>query len=765
MIRPCVVPVLLVAFGLAANARAEDAIPTDEPPPAEAAGAKGGAFEPAGVSADRGDADRAEQDGHIHGNDENDPTFQTVVTARRRDQERFEAPRSIEAVGPGRIRELQARAVPELLEDLPGAHVQRTSGGSGIPFIRGLVGPDNLILVDGIRYNNSTFRSGPNQYLGVLHPQAFRRVELVRGPSSVLYGDGAMGGVIHLVTAVEDPDGSPFRIGGNLGGSVSSSDLGRGLDGHLAIGSEKLGMRAGFAYGHHDDIRAGGGEVQPWSGYSVGGASLRLRARPSADLVLDVAYLYSFLLDQGRADDLVKGDLRSYDNHDHLLYAKATWVGRGVVQRVEAAVSWHRTDEDATRFTCDLPSRDPDALARCAALDHSMVDRKRLYFDGVDTIGGYAEAVLSPWRDRLLLTIGMDAYQDFVSSSLRDARAEQDFAWRQAARGNFSDASTYLALGGFLHGEMLIWDFGHKAGRLVASGGPRLSHFRASAPDVPGIGDLSYTATGVVGGASLQWIRTDLYQFYFSFDQGFRAPNLQESTVLGDSGDKFEIPNPDLGPQRSDTYEVGAKVHLDFLDLSLAGFASRLSDLIDEQDATWNGESQVGGKNVKIRVNKQKGLYYGVDTAAALRLWRFTLDGSVTWMKGLIEPDDGPAYAARRIPPLFGRGGLRYDHPDRSFHVEAFVRWAARQDDLHPGDRQDLRICADPANPGKVLSGDTCRGTPGWATLNLAGSVRLPGSASIDLAIYNLLDQRYRTHGSGVMSPGLDVRASVRVAF
>ncbi len=691
--------------------------------------------------------------------------YQTVVTARRRAQDPLEAPRSVSAVASERAQELLARSVPDLLDSIPGAFVQRTSAGAGLPFLRGLVGPDNLVLIDGIRYNNATFRSGPNQYLGLLQPVMFERLEVLRGPSSVLYGDGAMGGVVQLVTALPGPDVSRRMLIGDVAGSMGAADVGRALETRLDVAHGSLRATLSGAFGQYDDLRAGGGERQVRTGFRTGGGAARFRWNVRDDLVVDAAYLFSFLDDHERSDDLPKGDLRIYDNHDHLAYAKVRWHGAGSLRRIEAGLSWHRTRENALRFSCRLPGLDLQAISACAALNPDRVQRQRRYLDTVDSPGGHVEAMLTGWDDRLLITTGGDVYLDLVSSGQWSGRADDDFVMTPAERGNYTDGSRYLSLGGFVHAELTLIDLGSNQGRLVASGGPRISHFSAFAPDVPGLGDLSYAATGVVGGAALQWVRPGQWMIYASFDQGFRAPNLQETTVLGDTGDKFEIPNAVLGPQRSDTFEVGARIRTPWLDAGVAGFVSLLRDLIDEQDATWEGQSQVGGKNVKQRVNKQEGRYVGIEATAGSGWRNWQLDGSVSWVRGTVDGAEGETYPARRIPPVNGRVGLRWQHPSGAGYAEGFVRWAAAQDQLHPGDRQDLRICADPDRPGTVRAGDACAGTPGWATLNLLVGAHLGKLASLEIAALNLTDARYRLHGSGVLAAGLDVRARIRVRF
>jgi len=68
------------------------------------------------------------------------------------------------------------------------------------PFLRGLTGNQSLILVDGIRLNNSIFRYGPNQYMTLIDPFIVEKVEVIKGTGSVQYGSDAMTGVINIQT-------------------------------------------------------------------------------------------------------------------------------------------------------------------------------------------------------------------------------------------------------------------------------------------------------------------------------------------------------------------------------------------------------------------------------------------------------------------------------------------------------------------------------------------------------------------------------------
>ncbi|MCK6693986.1 MAG: Plug domain-containing protein, partial [Thermoanaerobaculia bacterium] len=119
-----------------------------------------------------------------------------VVTARRSPTPRFNTPEAIEGLGEKTIRRQQYRTAPEALQATPGVFVQKTNHGGGSPFLRGLTGNQTLLLIDGIRLSNATFRYGPNQYFNTLDVFSIERFEVLRGSGSVQYGSDALGGAI-----------------------------------------------------------------------------------------------------------------------------------------------------------------------------------------------------------------------------------------------------------------------------------------------------------------------------------------------------------------------------------------------------------------------------------------------------------------------------------------------------------------------------------------------------------------------------------------
>ena len=95
--------------------------------------------------------------------------------------------------------------------------------GGGSPNLRGFEANKVLIVVDGIRLNNAIFRSGHLQNVITIDPSIIDRTEIMFGPSSVMYGSDALGGVMHFYT--QNPElsstGEPlFKV--NLASRLSS---------------------------------------------------------------------------------------------------------------------------------------------------------------------------------------------------------------------------------------------------------------------------------------------------------------------------------------------------------------------------------------------------------------------------------------------------------------------------------------------------------------------------------------------------------------
>ena len=145
------------------------------------------------------------------------------------------------------------------MQYIPGVLVQKTAHGHGSPFIRGFTGRQNLLLVDGVRVNNSTFRGGPVQYWNTVDPLAIDHIEVIKSQGSVLYGSDAVGGTVNTFTkssGFRDEVAGQAYVGGSAyyeyRANGEGSHIGR-LESETGVGG-KFGILLGLSAKDFGDI-------------------------------------------------------------------------------------------------------------------------------------------------------------------------------------------------------------------------------------------------------------------------------------------------------------------------------------------------------------------------------------------------------------------------------------------------------------------------------------------------------------------------------
>nr|NQU90231.1 TonB-dependent receptor plug domain-containing protein [Bacteroidota bacterium] len=231
-----------------------------------------------------------------------------VITARRVETDEFESPEAISVINSTMLKQESPRSTPEALEGATGVFMQKTNHGGGSPFIRGLTGNQNLMMIDGIRMNNATFRYGPNQYLNTIDPLTINTIEVVRGSGSVLYGSDAMGGVVQVITKNPAFSGKGYHVDGNIHAKYMTGDMEKSGRAELELASEKIAFLGGFTYNDFGDIVGGDtiGKQTP-TGYNEYSADAKLRIKLSENKELTLAYQYDRQDDVPRYDKVISG--------------------------------------------------------------------------------------------------------------------------------------------------------------------------------------------------------------------------------------------------------------------------------------------------------------------------------------------------------------------------------------------------------------------------------------------------------------------------
>ena len=170
-----------------------------------------------------------------------------------------------------------------LLRGKPGLAVQADGAWGQNPVLRGLKKESVVVMVDGVRMNSAQPQGAIASFLDL---GLLERAEVVKGPGSVLYGSGAMGGVVNLIT----PDvgfSAEEQFGGRIGARFSSVDKGVAGAALLTRSSENSALVLGMARRDVDDYRSPDGR-EDRTGYQSDTLLAKHRHKLNEDLTLRV---------------------------------------------------------------------------------------------------------------------------------------------------------------------------------------------------------------------------------------------------------------------------------------------------------------------------------------------------------------------------------------------------------------------------------------------------------------------------------------------
>jgi hemoglobin/transferrin/lactoferrin receptor protein len=664
---------------------------------------------------------------------------EAIITATWSSRTGLDVPYSSDLITEQMIEERLPRTLPQLLLETPGVLVQETAPGHGSPYIRGFTSFRNLFLVDGIRLNNSVFRPGPNQYWNTVDPYSLEAVEVIKGPSSVLYGSDAIGGTVQALTK------KPYlgRGGSSFGGmfqyrfgSSQESNIARAEASTIWAGGS-TGLLMGVTAKDYGDLR--GGEdtgIQRNTAYSELDADLKFERFLDPNTRFSLGFQHVYQNDVPRThktshavpfEGTTVGSDRRRDLDQERTLVDAQLRGEEVssfFDRYQLSLSWQEQSEKRHR-TKESGSKEEQG------------------FD-VGTLGLLAN--LSSNTDIGRLTYGLDFYLDSVDS----------FKDGQPIQGPVADDASYELLGVFLQDEIEVSE------RLELILGARFNYAAADADSV--LDPVTSTQTSIseswnawVGSARFLYeLEEDSTNLYGGVSQGFRAPNLSDLTRLDSARtNEFEIPSPGLDPERSISYELGVKTQQESVSAEVAVFHTEIHDqivLFPTGNTNADGEFEITKENVG------EGFVQGVEFGAAWEFVpRWTLFGNATYQYGKVETYPTSAQELEdeylsRLMPFSGQLGIRWDDESGRVWVEALGLYADDADKLSTRDKNDT---------SRIPPG----GTPSYLVLHLRGGWQVNEALSVHAGVENVTDEDYRVHGSGHNMPGLGVVLGLRLTL
>ena len=624
---------------------------------------------------------------------------------------------------------LQQKLTTDALMSNIGVYLQQTTPGQGAAIIRGLKGSAILHLVDGMPLSNAMFRSAPTPYLALVPTTAVERVEVVRGPPASLYGRQAVGGVIQVVSRVPRFDSSDQQIRRDVMVSFDTAEQLRSVKGIVDFGNQRLAASLSGEYLETGDRRIGGGSRVSPSGYSSKAARFAVSATPTEyqSWMLDLHFVEQ--PKTPRIDELVPGfgqtepsSSEFFFSPSRRLFAHAQHMSNDALfeldWRIDAA--WQRVDDDRT-------TRNFEATTR--RYESNSSDLFAL------SVSATSETERTSW------IIGTDIETD----EIRSARTEEDIftMLSTTVQSRFPNSSRIDQAAVFAN---IDW---HVSDPHQVSGGIRFTNVNIDIPDTPANDAAAIKIQRFSGDLGWVFSFSDTWQLVANAGLGFRAPNIADLGTLGDRpGNRFNIPNTNLKEESVRQLDVGVRHHTEDLRFELMIYALRFDDRIT---SVLTGEVTADGRDVVQSINATESSIHGAEAGLDIDISDSASVHAVlnyTW--GRETQETGTTQPADRIPPLSGELGLLVDL-NAEWTLESWLRVSADQDRLSDRDIRDVRI-----NP---------EGTAGWAILGTKASWRPNDVWQINLMADNLLDKRYRVHGSGIDSPGRNFLLSVRATW
>ena len=462
-------------------------------------------------------------------------TDDMTVTATGNARSAFEAPMMVSVIDATDPENQTASSAADLLRHVPGLTLDGTGRTNGQDVnLRGYDRRGVLVLVDGVRQGtdtghlNSTF----------LDPALIKRIEIVRGPSALLYGSGAMGGVIAYDTAdAKDLLQAGQTSGYRVFGTAATGDHSLGMGASAFGRTDTLDGLVAWSSRDRGDIRQGGGGTAP-----------------NDESINNMLAKGSWQMDQAQS---LSGSLRYYNNaaqepkNPQTIEADDSsnpMTDRSTIQR-DVQLGYHLAPAGNDWLNADARLYWSEARINAQNIDGSGEFRQQT------TKGGKVENRTRLFADSFashLLTYGGEYY-----------RQEQE---PSGATTGFPDASIDFS-SSWIQDEITLRDL-----PITLLGGTRYDNYRGSSDGYDDVDADKWSSRAGITVSPADWL-----MLFGSYAQAFRAPTMGEMYndakhfSIGRFYTNYWVPNPNLRPETNETQEYGFGLRFD--DLLLANDA------------------------------------------------------------------------------------------------------------------------------------------------------------------------------------------------
>ena len=636
-----------------------------------------------------------------------------TVTATGREESTFQAISPVTSLDAFALSESMATSLGDLLDGQPGVAKRSFGAGNSRPVIRGFDGDRVLVMQDGVGVGALGSQSGDHSE--PIDPSNVERIEVLKGPATLLYGSNAIGGVVNAISSHQEVHGEPHQ---GVRGQASS-----------AFGSAN--GQAGGSF----NTEIGTGNWMFW----VGGGGQRTADYESPLGTIDNS---KSRISNGNAgfgwfgDRIFASiDYKANDGRYGIPFAGAfhgPHDGEEELEAVDLAFRRHNA-----RFTGGF--RNPGSWLEEFELSLNYSDWNH---DEVELFPGGEQEVGTTFENQQF------AYRG-VFTQRQAGRFGGSFGFQGLVRSYETAGEESLSppVDQNMFALFALEEISLERVRLQIGGRIETNRFepiglvdRAHEGEPPETVDLpERDFTGASAGVGA---RFDLWQggaFVANYTHSFRSPALEELYNFGPHVGNlaFEVGNENLERERSNGFDLSLRhqqgrirgaanfFYYDFDDFVYLAPGDEIVDGLVEADWTQDDARYLG---------TELGLDFGIDESLWLNLGMDAVDAEL----------GGAGESLPRIPPLRGRVGLDFRYAGLSVKPEIVV--ADRREDIFATETR----------------------TAGYTVLNLAASytiARQHFSHHLSVDFFNVGDRLYRNHVSFIKDLAPEIGRGVRFAY
>ncbi len=689
-----------------------------------------------------------------------------VVSGSKFEAQRGTVPNQISLISTNQIAFQNTPNTGDLLINSGNVFVQKSQGGGGSPVLRGFESSRVLVVVDGIRMNNAIYRAGHLQNVLRIDQSMLDRAEILFGPSSVIYGSDALGGVMSFRSKNPTID----KITASAYTRYSSAWNEKTIHADVNLGGKKFGSLTSITYSDFGDLIQGNKRTDKYPDF---GKTLFYAERIDGkdNKVTNIDY-----------NKQVGSAYSQYDILQKFMYQKSVKVKHLVNLQYSNTSDVPRYDR-LTEVSGTNPKYSEwyyGPEKRFLAAYHLELSEAKIYDKSIITAAfqDIEESRISRNFNNVnkksqienvkVFTLNAD-FQKIIKPNTIQYGAEMTFNDVKSTATNLNintgvftpsntrypdGKNTMESLAVYLTNQLNV------SQKLYINGGLRFNviHLNAKFIDKTFFpfpySEAKQSPNALSGNLGIVARPTNKTKLSALFSSGFRSPNIDDMTKVFDSkAGTLVVPNPDLKPEYTYNYEASINQQIgEVLTIEATYFYTLFKNAIITAPFTLKGQSMVDYLGVKSKVAASQNV-----REAQITGWNITLyaklrpdlifSSTLNNTKGKIMDDKNTPLD--HIPPMFGRTALRFSK--KKLQLEVFS--------LYNGWKKITNYNLDGEDNQQYATPD---GMPSWWTLNLRSEFHINKNLQIQVACENILDKNYRNFASGISNAGRNFIVTLR---